>query len=46
MDLGALKRLLQRAIVDKCDHRNLNDQVEFLRGINPSTENLVVAFWN
>jgi 6-pyruvoyltetrahydropterin/6-carboxytetrahydropterin synthase len=20
--------------------------VEFLRGINPSTENLVIAFWN
>ena len=46
MDLGELKRLLQRAILDKCDHRNLNDEVDFLRGINPSTENLVIAFWN
>lgn len=45
MDLGELKRILQRAVVDKCDHRNLNDQVDFLRGINPSTENLVIAFW-
>ena len=46
MDLGELKRILNRAVVDKCDHRNLNDQVDFLRGINPSTENLVIAFWN
>ena len=46
MDLGELKRILQRAILDKCDHRNLNEQVDFLRGINPSTENLVIAFWN
>ncbi|MDP2138258.1 MAG: 6-carboxytetrahydropterin synthase [Candidatus Didemnitutus sp.] len=46
MDLGALKRLLHAAVVDKCDHRNLNDEVDFLRGIIPSTENLVIAFWN
>jgi 6-pyruvoyltetrahydropterin/6-carboxytetrahydropterin synthase len=46
MDLGELKRILHERIVDKCDHRNLNDQVDFLRGIIPSTENLVIAFWN
>lgn len=46
MDLAELKRLLQRVIVDKCDHRNLNDEVDFLHGIIPSTENLVIAFWN
>jgi 6-pyruvoyltetrahydropterin/6-carboxytetrahydropterin synthase len=41
-----LKRILHRAVVDKCDHHNLNEEVDFLRGINPSTENLVIAFWN
>ncbi|MEO6569387.1 MAG: 6-carboxytetrahydropterin synthase [Opitutaceae bacterium] len=46
IDLGELKRILHSAVVDKCDHRNLNDQVAFLSGINPSTENLVIAFWN
>ena len=45
IDLGELKRILNRAVVDKCDHRNLNDEVDFLRGIIPSTENLVIAFW-
>ncbi len=45
IDLGELKRILHRAVVDKCDHRNLNDEVPFLRGIIPSTENLVIAFW-
>src|SRR5476649_401280 len=45
MDLSALKRLLQRAVVDKCDHRNLNTDVDFLRNVIPSTENLVIAFW-
>jgi 6-pyruvoyltetrahydropterin/6-carboxytetrahydropterin synthase len=46
MDLGELKKILYRAVVDKCDHRNLNDEVDFLRGVIPSTENLVIAFWN
>jgi 6-pyruvoyltetrahydropterin/6-carboxytetrahydropterin synthase len=46
MDLGDLKELLHKVIVDKCDHHNLNDEVDFLRGIIPSTENLVIAFWN
>lgn len=45
MDLSDLKDILNVAVVDKCDHRNLNTDVAFLRGINPSTENLVIAFW-
>ena len=45
IDLGDLKALVHRAIVAKCDHRNLNLDVDFLRGVIPSTENLVVAFW-
>jgi 6-pyruvoyltetrahydropterin/6-carboxytetrahydropterin synthase len=46
MDLGDLKQILHEAVVDRCDHRNLNDEVPFLRGVIPSTENLVIAFWN
>ena len=46
LDLGRLKRILYEAIVDRCDHRNLNEEVDFLHGIIPSTENLAIAFWN
>ncbi|HVU25062.1 MAG TPA: 6-carboxytetrahydropterin synthase [Opitutus sp.] len=45
LDLSELKRILQKAILDPCDHRNLNTDVAFLRGVIPSTENLTVAFW-
>ncbi|MSU70360.1 MAG: 6-carboxytetrahydropterin synthase [Opitutaceae bacterium] len=45
LDLSELKRILHRAVVDKCDHRNLNSDVDFLRNIIPTTENLVIAFW-
>jgi len=46
IDLGDLKGILNRAVVNPCDHRNLNRDVAFLRGVIPSTENLAVAFWN
>lgn len=45
IDLGKLRALLQREIVVPCDHHNLNLDVDFLRGVIPSTENLVLAFW-
>lgn len=45
LDLADLKKILHAAVVDRCDHRNLNTDVDFLRGIIPSTENLVIAFW-
>ncbi len=46
LDLGELKKILNRAVVDPCDHKNLNTEVPFLRGVIPSTENLVIAFWH
>jgi 6-pyruvoyltetrahydropterin/6-carboxytetrahydropterin synthase len=46
LDLGELKDVLNKRIAEKCDHRNLNSDVEFLRNVIPTTENLVIAFWN
>jgi 6-pyruvoyltetrahydropterin/6-carboxytetrahydropterin synthase len=45
LNLVELKAVLQRRIVGPCDHRHLNQEVAFLRGIIPTTENLVLAFW-
>ena len=45
MDLGDLKALVNRRVVDDLDHRNLNLDVDWMRGIIPSTENLAVAIW-
>ncbi|ARA93701.1 6-pyruvoyl tetrahydrobiopterin synthase [Rhodothermaceae bacterium RA] len=46
IDLGDLKALLEERILRKVDHKNLNLDVDFLRGVLPSTENVVVAIWN
>jgi 6-pyruvoyltetrahydropterin/6-carboxytetrahydropterin synthase len=44
-DMGKLKAILEREVVAPCDHRNLNKDVDFLKGVIPTAENLVVAFW-
>ncbi len=45
IDLKILKEILQREIVGKVDHKHLNEDVDFLRGIIPTAENLARAFW-
>lgn len=45
LDLGDLKGILEKTVVGPCDHRNLNKDVDFLKGVIPTAENLVVAFW-
>lgn len=45
IDLKELKDILEEKVLTPCDHRNLNEQVPFLQGINPTAENLVKAFW-
>ncbi len=45
MNLVDLKTILMHEIIDHVDHRNLNEDVPFLQGILPSTENLAIAFW-
>lgn len=45
LDLKRLHDLIQSVILDKVDHRNLNLEVEFLRGVQPTTENLAQAIF-
>lgn len=45
LDLKRLHDIVQSAILDKVDHRNLNVEVDFLQGVQPTTENLARAFF-
>lgn len=45
MDLGDLKDLVEKEVVADLDHKNLNLDVEWMRGTVTSTENLVVEIW-
>ncbi|MBA2669159.1 MAG: 6-carboxytetrahydropterin synthase [Gemmatimonadetes bacterium] len=46
LDLKRLREITEEAVIDDLDHRNLNLDVNWLDGVIPSTENLVVAIWN
>jgi 6-pyruvoyltetrahydropterin/6-carboxytetrahydropterin synthase len=45
MDLSRLKELVESELIEKVDHKNLNVEVDFMKGIVPTTENIVVQFW-
>ena len=45
IDLGKLREIVEREVVDVVDHRNFNLDVDFMRGVIPTSENIIVAFW-
>jgi 6-pyruvoyltetrahydropterin/6-carboxytetrahydropterin synthase len=44
-DLKELRDTVESLVIAEVDHRNLNVDVEWLAGVNPTTENVVVAMW-
>jgi len=45
IDLKLLKDVVRRRVIDRVDHTNLNEDVDFLQGVIPTAENLARAFW-
>jgi 6-pyruvoyltetrahydropterin/6-carboxytetrahydropterin synthase len=45
VDLKRLKELINREVIAKVDHKHLNMDVDFLRGIIPTAENIARAIW-
>jgi 6-pyruvoyltetrahydropterin/6-carboxytetrahydropterin synthase len=45
IDLKKLKRIIKNEIYDKVDHKHLNHDVAFLKGIIPTAENITIIFW-
>jgi len=45
INLKALDGAIRHAVIEHVDHHHLNRDVLFLRGVIPTAENLVVAFW-
>lgn len=45
LDLKALRDVVEERVIAEVDHRNLNLDVPWMAGMNPTTENLVVAIW-
>ena len=46
VDLKLLSNLINERAIDLLDHKNINLDVEFMKGKMTSTENLTIGIWN
>ncbi len=46
MNSKTLGELMDRHIVEKVDHKNLNKDVDFMKDCIPTVENFIKAIWN
>jgi len=40
-----LKKIIKEKVIEKMDHKNLNIETDFMKGVIPTSENIVVAIW-
>ena len=45
VDLSTLSKVIRETIIDRIDHKNINLEVDFMKGILASTENIAMAIW-
>jgi 6-pyruvoyltetrahydropterin/6-carboxytetrahydropterin synthase len=45
INLKDLSRIIRDKVIDKIDHKNLNIEVDFMKGKIVSTENIAAAIW-
>jgi len=46
IDLKKLKKIIKENVLAKVDHKNLNTDVDFLKGFIPTAENIATGIWN
>jgi 6-pyruvoyltetrahydropterin/6-carboxytetrahydropterin synthase len=45
LNLKKLKKIIHEYVIDPLDHKNINTQVDFMKGRQASTENIAIAIW-
>ncbi|HRB31492.1 MAG: 6-carboxytetrahydropterin synthase [Chitinophagaceae bacterium] len=46
MDMKKLSDIIQREIIERFDHKNLNVECVEFRNVNPTAENIAIAIYN
>lgn len=46
IDLKLLADIIEAKVEDYLDHKNLNEEIEEFKTLNPTAENIVVVIWN
>ena len=45
IDLKQLATIIENEVVENVDHKHLNHDVPFMKGVIPTAENMAIAFW-
>ena len=45
IDLKKLGDIIETELIERVDHKHLNQDVDFMAGIIPTAENIATAFW-
>ena len=46
IDIKVLKEIIREHVINKVDHKNLNIETDFMKGVIPTSENITMAIWN
>ena len=46
IDLKVMKNIINKYVIDKVDHRNLNEDVDFMKNVMASTENIAIQIFH
>jgi len=46
VDLEKLQQLVKSSVIDRLDHKNLNEDIEHFEKVNPSVENISVVIYD
>jgi len=46
INLKTLSKIIKERIIEKIDHKNMNVEVDFMKGKIASSENLAISIWN
>jgi len=46
IEIGSLAKIVNRNVIDRLDHKNLNEDIEHFNNINPSVENIAAAVFD
>ncbi len=45
INLRDLKEIVRKYVIEEVDHKNLNLETKFMKGIIPTTENMTIGIW-
>jgi len=45
IDLKKLADIIENEVIERVDHKHLNEDVDFMKGVIPTAENIAMAFW-